>query len=152
MREIKFRAKRVDNGEWAYGGLIEADDFCIIDQHNELYTERDYNFRGDTHFFQLSGVMCDKKTVGQFTGLCDSKGKEIYEGDIFTVNGKFPKLIEYRQDYAGFCMANLYDLTLQPYVYPWQQIRPDWWNDYKREIEIIGNRYDNPDLMDYDKD
>ena len=77
MREIKFRAKRIDNNKWAYGGLVQADDYCIIDQQNELYVEREYNFRGDTHFFQLSGVMCDKTTIGQFTGLKDKSGKEM---------------------------------------------------------------------------
>lgn len=40
MREIKFRAKRIDNNKWAYGGLVQADDYCIIDQQNELYVER----------------------------------------------------------------------------------------------------------------
>lgn len=43
MREIKFRAKRIDNNKWAYGGLVQADDYCIIDQQNELYVEREYN-------------------------------------------------------------------------------------------------------------
>lgn len=135
-RTIKFRAKRIDNNKWAYGGLIQADDYCIIDQGNELYVERDYNFRGDTHFFQLSGVMCDEKTVGQFTGLFDKNGKEIYEGDI--IEG-FDIIIEvwYSEDRACFiaemkepqnCMVGI----LSGY-------------DTGR-MEIIGNIYDNPDL------
>ena len=144
-RTIKFRGKRLDNGEWAYGGLIQADDYCIIDQGNELYVERDYNFRGDTHFFQLSGVMCDEKTVGQFTGLLDKNGKEIYEGDIISVNGKYPKLVKYIDDYACFCLANITDLN-KKWISPWQQVSPSWWNDFKREIRVIGNIYDNPDL------
>ena len=145
-RTIKFRAKRVDNNKWAYGGLIQADDYCIIDQGNELYVERDYNFRGDTHFFQLSGVMCDEKTVGQFTGLLDKNGKEIYEGDIISVNGKYPKLVKYIDDYACFCLANITDLN-KKWISPWQQVSSSWWNDFKREIRVIGNIYDNPDLI-----
>jgi uncharacterized phage protein (TIGR01671 family) len=135
-RTIKFRAKRIDNNKWAYGGLIQADDYCIIDQGNELYVERDYNFRGDTHFFQLSGVMCDEKTVGQFTGLFDKNGKEIYEGDI--IEG-FDIIIEvwYSEDRACFIAE-----MKEP-----QNCMVDILGGYDTgRMEIIGNIYDNPDL------
>jgi uncharacterized phage protein (TIGR01671 family) len=146
-RTIKFRAKRIDNNKWAYGGLIQADDYCIIDQGNELYVERDYNFRGDTHFFQLSGVMCDEKTVGQFTGLLDKNRKEIYEGDMIVVNDKYPKLVKYIDDYACFCLANIEDLDEKMDTGYWHQVSPGWWNSSKREIRVIGNMYDHPELI-----
>lgn len=136
-RTIKFRAKRIDNNKWAYGGLIQADDYCIIDQGNELYVERDYNFRGDTHFFQLSGVMCDEKTIGQFTGLLDKNGNEIYEGDI--IKG-FDIIIEvwYSEDTACF-MAEM----KEP-----QNDMVDILGGYDTaRMEIIGNIYDHPQLI-----
>lgn len=136
-RTIKFRAKRIDNNKWAYGGLIQADDYCIIDQGNELYVERDYNFRGDTHFFQLSGVMCDEKTIGQFTGLLDKNGNEIYEGDI--IKG-IDIIIEvwYSEDTACF-MAEM----KEP-----QNDMVDILGGYDTaRMEIIGNIYDHPQLI-----
>lgn len=136
-RTIKFRAKRIDNNKWAYGGLIQADDYCIIDQGNELYVERDYKFRGDTHFFQLSGVMCDEKTVGQFTGLLDKNGEEIYEGDI--IKGFYITIeVWYSEDKACF-MAEM----KEP-----QNDMVDILGGYDTaRMEIIGNIYDHPQLI-----
>lgn len=65
MREIKFRGKCLDNGEWVYGDLHIRTPFPHI--HSEI----DYG-----------KVNVDPHTVGQFTGLHDKNGKEIYEGDV----------------------------------------------------------------------
>ena len=86
------------------------------------------------------------ETLCQFTGLTDRNGKEIYEGDIFTVNGKYPKLVEYREDRAAFCIANVDELGKE-WIDPWQQPAPDWWNDFSREIVVIGNIHDYPELL-----
>lgn len=140
MREIKFRAKRLDNGEWAYGyGVIIADDFCVLDKRDELYIQRPYTFRNNTHWFELCGIMCDTNTLSQFTGLCTGDGREIFEGDIvkFMAHdglgnelGNQQGIVKYK--FGGYLIGgyDMYDILL---------------ND--DEAEIIGNIHDNPELL-----
>lgn len=135
MREIKFRGKDIENDNtWRYGSLITYPSACTsIIGFDKLGNELNHDV--------------DPDTVGQFTGLKDKSGKEIYEGDIISVNGKYPKLIRYIDEWASYCLANLTDLDCDLKTRYWQQVSPCWWTDYKREIKVIGNVYDNPELL-----
>ena len=134
-REILFRGKRTDNGEWVYGNLIDSDSIVgkIVD------------FDGE-YFIPEFWYKVDPETVGQFTGLTDKNGTKIFDGDIISVSGVVNKLVTYIDKYACFCLANTNELNSK-YMSPWQQVAPGWWNEFGREIEVIGNIYDNKELL-----
>ena len=127
MREIKFRGKRLDNGEWVYGDLHIRTPFPHI--HSEI----DYG-----------KVDIDPNTIGQFIGLHDYKGREIYEGDVICselVSGReVLHKIEYNVENAMFVAK------------PLEGLDSDYCHIYKHWIwrygkEVIGNIHDNPELL-----
>ena len=116
MREIKFRGKRLNNGEWVYGDLHIRTPFPHI--HSEI----DYG-----------KVNIDPHTVGQFTGLHDKNGKEIYEGDIVRCDMGGECEVSYciGGGFAGF--------DLSPAFHNGHQLK---------DVEVIGNIHDNPELLE----
>lgn len=146
---IKFRGKRADTGEWVYGDLLNIAGGSLIYFGSPVDVESpDYPRTSKilVSFTDDEIAVVQRDTIGQYIGLEDGSKVEVFAGDVIAVNGKYPKLIEYRTDNASFCMANIDELD-KIWIYPWQRIRPDWWNDFHREIRIIGNIHDNPELL-----
>ena len=117
MRTIKFRGKSKRDGEWFYGNLFDID------------------VSGRTHISTtVRGCLdIDPDTVGQFTGMFDKNGREIYEGDIYRFDD--PDSIN-EVTYCIGCGFAGFDFSPAKH-------------DENRlvEIEIIGNVYDNPELL-----
>lgn len=121
MREILFRGKRVDNGEWVYGYLfIQAKDT----EYEESFILGDLDHRDTVYDIWKCAVQVDSKTLGQFTCLCDKNGQKIFEGDIMRNAGN---VVEFCSD--GFCINGDSPLA------------------YWTKTNIIGNIHDNPELL-----
>ena len=150
MREILFKAKRIDNGEWVEGHLFdngfgeeEKKYFVgglIIEKYNGTACD-DWDITG-INFYEI-----DSETLCQFTGLCDKNGKKIWENDICDRKEKYPEVVK---------MTNG-DWTLD-YSYA---LGRDYGNSYcnlgfyvneRKCVEVIGNIFDNPELLQEESD
>ena len=118
MREIKFRGKRLDNGEWIVGLLT-------------LDVKRHYRIQYDPMCFS---VIVDPATVGQYTGLKDKNGREIYEEDIL-------------QDEIGFKGKIIYSMGAF-YGDFGEGFELQYFSEGLHEACILaGNIHDNPELL-----
>lgn len=130
MRTIKFRGKDSHSGEWFYGNLFVED------------------ARGRTHIStpERGCFRIDTDTIGQFTGLYDKNGKEIYEGDIITVKGLYPRVVLWDKMMWALMPTEYYHDEVF-WVMNLQHPGVDWWEEFADEFEIIGNIHDNPSLI-----
>ncbi len=147
MREILFKAKRVDNGEWVEGALVQVDD-----SENFCYIMPRYNLASSLTPLDLV-KMCLKRvlpeTICQFTGLCDKNGKRIWENDIVRELGYKPQVAVVKFGNA------YYDSGIYPFVGWYYQYPNDdnvdgqalYERVAKEDFEVIGNRFDNPELL-----
>ena len=118
MREIKFRGKRVDNKEWVYGCLTR-------------YSERMSYITVDLIESEVHQVSTD--TVGQFTGLKDRAGNEVYEGYIVCAfNGKYIGEVFYQA--PEFAIQNIEELRLNFF---------EFMPNGDLNFGVIGNKWEN---------
>ena len=137
MRVIKFRGKRPD-GSWNYGRSIR------------------FKQNGEVH---IQGAPVVAKTVGQFTGLFDKNGQEIYEGDIVRKTTKsgypdnFVGEIVFRDGSFGLKNDSRYGLSVRILVTKSEWIDGNASGTSTYEYEVIGNIYDDTELLkEYGKD
>ncbi len=134
MRQIKFRGKRLDNGEWIVGDLLQSNEGSVYIGIHGQYVDDGYHFN-DMYDRTL---YVDEETIGQFTDILDKNGKEIWEGDIvhFVNPGLGYDLISpVIFEHGDFCM-----MKNKNYLIPMG-------NFSDVVFEVIGNIHDNPEML-----
>lgn len=134
MREILFKAKRIDNGEWVEGFFIDNEIACGT-------------WEGCTG---IDSYVIDPETLCQFTGLCDKNGKKIWENDIVKTVSDIYAHVKFGLYTTGFaleeCNQGFYvDFSVKTYL----RHELGYWNN---KVEVRGNIFDNRDLLQEESD
>lgn len=122
MREILFKAKRIDNGEWVEGyvvryGYVGKEKYCIIP-----------SYASDLYAFKI-----DLNTLCQYTGLTDKNDNKIWENDVVDLDyDNF--IVKWDKDDARFTLEN-------------ETLIESFFNIDGKWCEVIGNIFDNPELI-----
>lgn len=143
-REILFRGKRIDNGEWIEGSLITNVFYRREDRKNIPYILNadmaEYDCFED--FDEYNGIYAvDEETICQYTGLTDKNGKKIFEGDILRYADEIIlKTVwnDRKYGYAAQCVKGSVLL---------KDCKWGLWEFESDEAEVIGNIFDNPELL-----
>lgn len=133
MRKIEFRGKRTDTGEWVYGNYV----YCEKTRNKYGIERNDIHiiipFLFDENM-PNNDILVIPETVGQFTGLLGKNGVKIFEGDIAIDHERDVGDIFWCEKKAKFAWIKKYE---------W-----DLYSRYGLELEVIGNIYDNPELLE----
>ena len=142
MREILFKAKRADTGEWVEGYYIYhinrticpiGDSIKPEDEQHVIMQDgfSDWNMPRDTVHFDIA-----PETLCQYTGLKDKNGNRIWENNIVKIGAN--TLVRWNEKYAGWCLTQkgwMYDHFFGEAISPC-------------DCEVVGNVFDNPDLFE----
>ena len=119
----------VPNNSWIYGSLVASDEISPV-----IYFPT-----GNGEVKQMECFYVKPETIGQFTGLTDCKGKEIYEGDIIE-SGGFRHIVEYDAKQARFSSTNINSTRDGG-----SSITQQWIDECEKVV--IGNIYDNSEMI-----
>lgn len=148
--EILFRGKRAENDEWVFGDLRHI-------FYGECYPHIVDNSNGLNN--SVCGLEVDPATVGRFTGLTDRNDVKIFEGDIIrwrdntelSVGGQIAEVCFGKYRDAESVFDDIYPLGFYIRFSDKNCVTISWLDEYKNYFDIIGNIYDNPELLEVSK-
>jgi len=138
MRKIKFRGISVENEKWIYGDLVQVANKKYI----YFCSNENYDYKDTGHLMEEVII----ETVGQFTGLKDVNGRDIYEGDILDCSNAWWSaagpaghdspiiVVEWQDDLTGYNPFANYDCDCGVYI-------------SSDECKVIGNIHENEELL-----
>ena len=136
MRDILFKAKRINNGEWIIGNLVVSEDaeegwkaIIIPTFDSNMFTKG--GAKGDLGFENWHRV--DENTICQYTGLTDKNGTKIWENDIVMLDDEY-WVVKWSDNDAQFTIED--DCTIENFGNVWGM-----------DCEVCGNSFDNPELL-----
>lgn len=160
MREILFKAKRIDNGEWIEGSLIDLDidnGYCYI-----VPPYKKASILPIIFLITDRMKLVDPETLCRFTGLCDKNGNKIWKNDILMCHGNPKDLV--KAAFGEFGVRNIETGSIVDKVVGWHyevvptdaisRCEPFCWpmplTEYyieRCEMEVVGNIFDNKELL-----
>lgn len=148
MREILYRSKRFDNGEWVYGSLVQmlvdgriATCICPIEEVGKA--NKDVPQMGILYTLNEDIFIVDPATIGEYTGLTDKNDNKIFEGDVVKCNNKV-------EEYIGIVdwdMCNPSMCIRYKTKRGFDDVEYDFIIGGNMTIEVLGNIHDNPSLL-----
>lgn len=139
-REVLFRGKRVDNGEWVYGVPLFDWATCSLKCENQHNGELLTFFGWNDCFHEYDEFEVNPATVGQYTGLTDKNGVKIFEGDIISGEGSRGKKDNFVIRWSVPCCG----FTAGQGKRVWPNLNQATVSSY----EVIGNIHENPELLE----
>ncbi|WP_314280012.1 YopX family protein [Capnocytophaga leadbetteri] len=128
MRTIKFRGFSIALNDFVYGYLH------YYERHDE---------------FAIDDYAVNEDSISQFTGQHDKNGKEIYEGDILAHDYGDYSLIVYREECMAFCRIDAKNVGN---INGYYNLHEEAWRSCLQRAKVIGNQYENPELLNYKND
>ena len=145
IREILFKAKRKDNGEWVYGSLIIAEGSVvyIIRSKSKAFIPK-----GESIICSAECYEINPETLCQYTGLTDKNGRKIWENDIAECNKRKEECglykVIWRKEYADSGVVPISNTCIGRYPIGFSYGKTLHGRDYKK----VGNIFDNPELLE----
>ena len=141
IRTIIFRGRRIDNGEWIYGYLVELRKESFSDNERYGICNKAIPIFGSGVCYNLKIDEVIQETIGQYTGLTDKNGKKIFEGDVIKCISRF----DAKDMVVIFEKAEFHLVDCQRYKNYTECCGYRYFGTL--ETEVIGNIHDNPELL-----